>query len=114
MADPAMPFVWNSRHGRRGACLVGGQDYRVVEIKFLPEWLAEMLRYSAFLGWAAEHFESDSQNLVGIFLHNFVEGSGGKQRGGKVGSMYRFLTDSSVGVREGSCRRRARQGWQAI
>ena len=89
MADPAMPFVWNSRHGRRGACLVGGQDYRVVEIKFLPEWLAEMLHYSAFLGWAAEHFESDSQNLAGIFLHNFVEGSGGKQRGGSSGQMWR-------------------------
>ena len=27
------------------------------------EWLAEMLRHSAIVGWAAEHFESDPQTL---------------------------------------------------
>ena len=37
------------------------------------EWLAEMLRHSAFLGWAAEHFEVDSLNLTGIYLHNSVQ-----------------------------------------
>ena len=40
----------------------------------LREWLSELLHYSAFLGWAAEHFESDSQNLAGMFLHNPVYG----------------------------------------
>ena len=34
----------------------------------LREWLAEMSpRHGAFLGWAAEHFEGDSQNLAGMF-----------------------------------------------
>ena len=28
----------------------------------LREWLAEMLGRSAFLGWAAEHFEGYSRN----------------------------------------------------
>ena len=37
------------------------------------EWLAEMLRHSAFLGWTAEHFEVDSRNLAGIFLHISVQ-----------------------------------------
>ena len=37
------------------------------------EWLAEMLRHRAFLGWAEEHFEGDSQSLAGMFLHNSVE-----------------------------------------
>ena len=36
------------------------------------EWLAEILRHSEFLGWAAEYFESGSINLAGIFLHNSV------------------------------------------
>ena len=31
------------------------------------EWVAEILRHSAILGWAAEHFEGDSRNLAGIF-----------------------------------------------
>ena len=31
-----------------------------------------MLRHSAILGLGAEHFESDSQNLAGMFLHNSV------------------------------------------
>ena len=39
------------------------------------EWLAEMLRHSAFLGWSAEHFEGDSQNLGGMSLHNSVHTS---------------------------------------
>ena len=36
------------------------------------EWLAEILRHVAILGWAAEHFESDSRYLAGMFLHNSV------------------------------------------
>ena len=36
------------------------------------EWLAGKLRHSAILEWAAEHFESGSQNLAGMFLHNSV------------------------------------------
>ena len=36
------------------------------------EWLAEILRHSAILGWAAKHVESDFQNLAGMFLHNSV------------------------------------------
>ena len=35
--------------------------------------LAEMLGRSAFLGWAAEHFEADSRNLAGMFFHNSVK-----------------------------------------
>ena len=31
-----------------------------------------MLRTSAFLGWAEEHCGSDSRNLTGMSLHNFV------------------------------------------
>ena len=31
------------------------------------EWLAEILRHRTMLGWAAEHFESDSQNLAWMF-----------------------------------------------
>ena len=31
------------------------------------ERLAEILRHSAILGWAAEHFESDFRNLAGMF-----------------------------------------------
>ena len=38
-----------------------------------PEWLAEMLRRSAFLGLTAEHVEGDSCNLAGMFLHNSVD-----------------------------------------
>ena len=37
------------------------------------ELLAEMLCHSAFLGWAAEHFEGDSRNLAGMYLHNSVK-----------------------------------------
>ena len=46
----------------------------------LREWLSEILRHSACLGWAAEHFGCDSQNLAGMFLHNSVQGdpSGGE------------------------------------
>ena len=36
------------------------------------EWLAEILRHSAILGWAAKRFESDSPKLAGFFLHNSV------------------------------------------
>ena len=36
------------------------------------EWLAEISRPSAIMGWAAEHFESNSLNLAGMFLHNSV------------------------------------------
>ena len=32
-----------------------------------------MLRHSAFLECTAEHFEVDSQNLAGMFLHIFVQ-----------------------------------------
>ena len=32
------------------------------------EWLTEIVRHSAILGWAAQHFESDSQNLTELFL----------------------------------------------
>ena len=35
-------------------------------------WLAETLCHSVILGWAAEHFESDSQNLAGMFSYNLV------------------------------------------
>ena len=38
------------------------------------EWLAEIFRHSATLGWAAYHFDIDSQNIVGMFLHNSVVG----------------------------------------
>ena len=34
--------------------------------------MAEILRDCAILGWAAEHFDNDSQNLAGIILHNSV------------------------------------------
>ena len=37
------------------------------------EWLAEILRHSAILGCAAEHFESESWNSAGMFLHNSVD-----------------------------------------
>lgn len=33
-------------------------------------WLAETLCHSAFVGWAAEYFGRDSQNLAGMLLHN--------------------------------------------
>ena len=33
------------------------------------DWLAEILCHSAILGWAAEHFENDSQKI----LHNSVD-----------------------------------------
>ena len=36
------------------------------------EHLVDKLRHPAILGWAAEHFESDSQNLAVMFLHNCV------------------------------------------
>ena len=35
-------------------------------------WLAEILR-SAILGWASEHFESDTRYLTEVFLHNSVD-----------------------------------------
>ena len=31
--------------------------------------LTEMLCHSAFLGLGAEHFEADTRNLAGMFLH---------------------------------------------
>ena len=37
------------------------------------EWLAEILSHGTVLGLAAEHFEGDSRNLAGMFLHNSVE-----------------------------------------
>ena len=37
------------------------------------EWLAEIWPHGAILGWATKHFESDSQNEAGLFLHNSVE-----------------------------------------
>ena len=33
------------------------------------EWLDEILRHSAVLGRVADHFENDSRNLAGMFLH---------------------------------------------
>ena len=36
------------------------------------EWLAEILRQRTVLRLAAEHFEGDSRNLAGMFLHNSV------------------------------------------
>jgi len=33
----------------------------------------KLLRHCAILGWAAEHFESESQNEAGMFLHNYVQ-----------------------------------------
>ena len=43
---------------------------------FIParfrECLAEILRQSVILGWAAEDFESDSRNLSRMFLHNSI------------------------------------------
>ena len=36
------------------------------------EWLAEIMRHSAFLGRAAEHFKGNSLNLAGRFLYNSV------------------------------------------
>ena len=35
--------------------------------------VGEVLRHSEILGWAAEHFEGDSRNLAGMFLHNSVQ-----------------------------------------
>ena len=32
--------------------------------------MTEILRHGAFLGWAAEHLEGNSQNLAGMFLPN--------------------------------------------
>ena len=46
-------------------------DEKNIPASFL-EWLAEILRLSAFLGWAVEHLEGNSRNLVGIFVHNSV------------------------------------------
>ena len=43
---------------------------------FLQGFGLGLLKYCAillFLGWAAERFECDSQNLAGMFLHNSVE-----------------------------------------
>ena len=37
------------------------------------ECLAEILLHSVILGWAAEHFEGGSRNLVGMFLLNSEE-----------------------------------------
>ena len=34
--------------------------------RFWELW-GEMLHHSAFLVWAAEHFEGDSRDLVGVF-----------------------------------------------
>ena len=34
--------------------------------------MAEILRHTAILGWAAEHFENDSQYLSVMFLHTTV------------------------------------------
>ena len=36
------------------------------------EWLSEILRHSALLGRAVEHFEIVSWNLAGMFLHDSV------------------------------------------
>ena len=46
---------------------------KIISTRFW-EWLAEMLQLSAFLGWAAEHFEGDSPNLAGMFLRIYVQG----------------------------------------
>ena len=49
------------------------------ECKNIPDparfwaWLAEIFHQSAFLGWAAEHFEGDSRNLAELFSHNSVQ-----------------------------------------
>ena len=32
------------------------------------EWLTGILRPSAIMEWAAEHFEGDSRNMAGMFL----------------------------------------------
>ena len=46
------------------------------QCKIIPAWfkelLVENLRHSSILGRVAEHFESDSRNLAGMFLHNSV------------------------------------------
>ena len=39
--------------------------------RFWLEW--NVVQNIAFLGWATEHFDGDSQNLAGIFSHNSVE-----------------------------------------
>ena len=43
------------------------------------EWRAEILFLSAIFGWAAEHFDSGSQNLAEMFLHNSVFYQSSKQ-----------------------------------
>ena len=35
--------------------------------------MAAKLRHSAILWWAAEHFEGNSRDLAGTFLHNSVD-----------------------------------------
>ena len=37
------------------------------------DWLAEIFRYRAIMGWAAEYFYDDSQNVAGMFLHNSLK-----------------------------------------
>ena len=39
----------------------------------LREWLFQILRRCEIFGWAAGHFESDSQNLAGMYFHNSVD-----------------------------------------
>ena len=49
---------------------------RVVKNTLLPGFENGWLKYCAlvhFWGWAAEHFEKDSQNLAEMFLHNSAD-----------------------------------------
>ena len=46
------------------------------------EWLTEIVRHSAILGWADEHFLSGSPNLAGMFLHNSLQSGDMKRRPG--------------------------------
>ena len=59
-----------------GAAGIEINKQRARLVKSIPDrfcaWLPEMLRNSAFLGWAAENFEGDSRNLAGMFLHKSV------------------------------------------
>ena len=41
--------------------------------KFLSGFGNCWQEYGAILGWAAQHFEGDSRDFAGMFLHNSIE-----------------------------------------
>ena len=54
----------------RGLIKICTLSCKNISVRF-REWLAHV-RHSAFLGWAREHFDRYSQNVAGMFLHNFI------------------------------------------